>query len=378
MQTRYQYGTLTLRKRKIGPDVWQWRYMEEGRRKSVLIGTTERLPNKAAAIRAVESRRLRLNADNPQTPFRTTTVGALIDRYLAEELERVRHDTQVSYNAFLNKWIRPKVGRCAVDGDQVYSCGSLANTRPSFATDTWTHSQYVPHSLPMRNALGVDRQESDQSRSAVNAPQKNPPRPDAERVQGIVERTDGPYKTMVLVAGCLGLRAGELMGLQWGDIDWDNLTVLISRSASGKRIYETKTEQSSRPVPLDPNLAEVLLRHKENSKYKAPTDFVFAGNSGQPRWRGILFADHIQPAAERAGMGRIGWHTVQAFVLHADSRHGHESSGAEGTSAARRHQDDHEHLHSGDGSGQAKNDSETHQETPRGLKWYELVLSQCG
>jgi len=82
--------------------------MEEGRRKSVLIGTTERLPNKAAAIRAVESRRLRLNADNPQTPFRTTTVGALIDRYLAEELERVRHDTQVSYNAFLNKWIRPK------------------------------------------------------------------------------------------------------------------------------------------------------------------------------------------------------------------------------------------------------------------------------
>jgi len=84
--------------------------MEEGRRKSVLIGTTERLPNKAAAIRAVESRRLRLNADNPQTPFRTTTVGALIDRYLAEELERVRHDTQVSYNAFLNKWIRPKVG----------------------------------------------------------------------------------------------------------------------------------------------------------------------------------------------------------------------------------------------------------------------------
>jgi len=97
------------------------------------------------------------------------------------------------------------------------------------------------------------------------------------------------------------------MGLQWGDIDWDNLTVFIRRSATGKHIYETKTEGSSKPVPLDPNMAEVLLRHRERSPYKGPTDFVFAGESGRPRWRGILFADHIKPAAEMAGIGKIGW-----------------------------------------------------------------------
>jgi integrase len=102
-----------------------------------------------------------------------------------------------------------------------------------------------------------------------------------------------PYKALVLVAGYLGLRASELMGLQWGDIDWDNLTVFIRRSASGGHIYQTKTGQSSKPVPLDPSLAEVLLRHKENSQYKSPTDFVFAGDSGRPRWWGVLFADHI-------------------------------------------------------------------------------------
>lgn len=120
-----------------------------------------------------------------------------------------------------------------------------------------------------------------------------------------------PYKTMVLVAGCLGLRASELMGLQWDDIDWDNLAVFIRRSVTGNHIYKTKTEQSNKPVPLDPNLAEVLLRHKENSAYKASTDFVFAGDSGRPRWRGVLFSDHIQPAAERAGIGKIGWHTFR-------------------------------------------------------------------
>ena len=66
MQARYQYGTLTLRKRKKGPDVWQFRYFENGKRKSVLIGTVERYPNKADAEKAVEHRRMEINAQNPQ------------------------------------------------------------------------------------------------------------------------------------------------------------------------------------------------------------------------------------------------------------------------------------------------------------------------
>ena len=44
MQARYQYGNLTVRKRKKGPNVWQFRWMENGRPKSVLIGTVEKLP----------------------------------------------------------------------------------------------------------------------------------------------------------------------------------------------------------------------------------------------------------------------------------------------------------------------------------------------
>ena len=138
MQLRYQYGTLTLRKRKVGPDVWQWRYLEGGRRKAVLIGTTDRLPTRAAALRAVESHRLRLNADNPQTQFRAITLGALIDRYIAEELEQVRHYTEISYRAFLNKGIRPRWG------DTI------------FAAKPRTYPQYVPRPFSVCHALGID------------------------------------------------------------------------------------------------------------------------------------------------------------------------------------------------------------------------------
>jgi len=84
MQARYQYGDLSLRKRKKGPDVWQFRYFQNGRRKSVLVGTVGRLPAKADAERAVEHLRMRINSQNPQQQFHSATVGALIDRFMEE------------------------------------------------------------------------------------------------------------------------------------------------------------------------------------------------------------------------------------------------------------------------------------------------------
>src|SRR5207237_5171871 len=33
----------------------------------------------------------------------------------------------------------------------------------------------------------------------------------------LLEQIDAPYRTMVLVAASLGLRASEIIGLQWGD-----------------------------------------------------------------------------------------------------------------------------------------------------------------
>ena len=62
------------------------------------------------------------------------------------------------------------------------------------------------------------------------------------------------------------------------------------------------------------------MSHRLQSRYSASSDFVFAGASGRPRWRGILFADHIKPAAVRAGIPNIGWHTFRhsySTLLHA-------------------------------------------------------------
>lgn len=63
----------------------------------------------------------------------------------------------------------------------------------------------------------------------------------------------------------LGLRRGEMLGLQWGDVDFNRRTVRICRSisfseSSGEsEIHEPKTERGKRSVPLPQALYDVLM-----------------------------------------------------------------------------------------------------------------------
>lgn len=88
MQARYQYGNLTLRKRAQGPDVWQFRWMENGKPKSVLIGTIKRHPTRANAERALEHLRIKISNQNSQSQFHAVTVGGLIDRFAQQEFTK--------------------------------------------------------------------------------------------------------------------------------------------------------------------------------------------------------------------------------------------------------------------------------------------------
>jgi integrase len=321
MQARYQYGSLTTRQRKKGPDVWQFRWRENGRPKSVLIGTVEKLPTLADAERAVEYLRSKINAPNPQEQFRALTVGALIDRFMAEYVpKRCRPNTQRNYRSLFENHIRPRWG------------GEVAQTVKTMALEEWleshpgsrqvkSHVRNLMHTL-FQAALRweiADRNPVDlvrQSRRRLKTPRVLTP----AEFKVLLAQLSGPCKTMVLTAACLGLRVSELLGLQWGDIDFQNLTVKIQRSVVEGKVNLTKTEASEGVLPLDAGLAQSLLAHRAASDYVMDTDFVFAGETGKPRWKDCLLADYIKPAAASAGIGVVGWHTFRhtySTLLHA-------------------------------------------------------------
>ncbi len=92
-RTRYQNGSLRVKKRGNGLRVWEFRYYDplpkrKGRSlRAVMVDTLQEYPTEAAARKsdAVQSIILRINAEHTLGPVTASTVGALTARYEKEE-----------------------------------------------------------------------------------------------------------------------------------------------------------------------------------------------------------------------------------------------------------------------------------------------------
>jgi hypothetical protein len=114
---RYQYGSLTRRKRIRTEDVWQFRYYEtcpdgQRRRRSKIIGMLSQYPTPTDMLLILERFRLRLNLQNRlDLPV---TLDALADDYVEKEVPLLRYGTQQAHLSSLRRWIRPRWGGCLV------------------------------------------------------------------------------------------------------------------------------------------------------------------------------------------------------------------------------------------------------------------------
>jgi integrase len=85
----------------------------------------------------------------------------------------------------------------------------------------------------------------------------------------VLELLPQPYRTMVAVAQCTGLRAEEVLALEWKDIDFENLSMKVVRAVVHGRVKLVKTEYSEDELPLDPEFAGILSDWKRESEERA-------------------------------------------------------------------------------------------------------------
>ena len=108
----------------------------------------------------------------------------------------------------------------------------------------------------------------------------------------------------------LGLRRGELAGLRWEDIRFEDLTVMAQRTIVDQVVGKVKTDASKRPIPIDPFIAEDLPAWYRTTKYNRPEDYVFATDAAragrkrgrQPLWLCKVMSYYIQPIAKKQGI----------------------------------------------------------------------------
>jgi integrase len=90
-------------------------------------------------------------------------------------------------------------------------------------------------------------------------------------------------RTLVLVVASTGLRQSELFGLKWGDINFAQRTMSVTRSIVCGVVGPCKTESSQKPVPVHPTVLEALAKWKEASQYIGADDWVFASRRHRGR-----------------------------------------------------------------------------------------------
>jgi integrase len=85
----------------------------------------------------------------------------------------------------------------------------------------------------------------------------------------------------------------------------------IRHSVYQYHVGPAKTEYSEAALPLAPELVSALSHWLAQASYRAGTDFVFASAKGRVRDADKLREYVLQPAAARAGLGKIGWHSLR-------------------------------------------------------------------
>ena len=85
----------------------------------------------------------------------------------------------------------------------------------------------------------------------------------------LAELNAEPYRTMVILAGCLGLARSEFVGLKWADIAWDAAVLSVQRGVVHCHVGNPKTLARRKPIPLAPELLIVLSEHRERVAYPA-------------------------------------------------------------------------------------------------------------
>lgn len=130
----------------------------------------------------------------------------------------------------------------------------------------------------------------------------------------LLAAAEGITYDMILLTLRTGMRQGEVKGLQWKSIDWQNRSLVVQYSyCDVRKILDTPKSGRARHIPLDEQVL-TLLEHRRQAE-----GFVFAEN-GRP-FTSMRINRRLAAACRAAGIRVVTWHALRhTFATNAAMR----------------------------------------------------------
>jgi integrase len=105
-----------------------------------------------------------------------------------------------------------------------------------------------------------------------------------------------------MLAITTGMRQGELIGLQWKDVDLDDGTLRVNRSVYEGVVSPPKTNAGSRTIRLSKLALAALRQHRVSTAKRRISEWVFPNANGTPIGHQNLHNRSWKPLLRYAGL----------------------------------------------------------------------------
>jgi integrase len=146
---------------------------------------------------------------------------------------------------------------------------------------------------------------------------KNPRKPkkdktilDISEAYLLLDNIDAHYRVATLSTVLTGLRANELWGLTWDNIDFDNNAIHVRHSLCRGKLYEPKTGTSRRKIDVSPTLALELKKWKLQCPV-TDLNLVFPSRKGHPVNHSSFVQTCFRKGLHKSKLKHVTWHSLR-------------------------------------------------------------------
>ncbi|ACA18251.1 integrase family protein [Methylobacterium sp. 4-46] len=236
------------------------------------------------------------------------TVGQAADAWLKHAEEGgLEWSTVLHYQQHVNEHIRPLIGSLRltqVTTPRVYSFAEELRAKGRSPEMVRRAVQSLGRIFRFAKGRGLagqnpvadvklKRSKRDQARVEI---------PTREELRAILGAAQGRWRPLIVTAMFTALRASELRGLRWSDVDLKRRVLTVRQRADAwKRIGPPKSEAGTRDVPLAPMVVNTL-REWRLACPKGELDLVFPSGAGQVEHHPNIIARGWEPTQIAAGV----------------------------------------------------------------------------